>query len=76
MTKVEQANRQKEEQLTFKQILDAYRQDEAVRLMLSGDKSLVQIAHALGYNEQSSFTRAFKRWTGKTPSTWLKAISE
>jgi AraC-like DNA-binding protein len=74
---VEQANRQKEEQLTFKQILDAYRQDEAVRLTnTSGDKSLVQIAHALGYNEQSSFARAFKRWTGKTPSAWLKAISE
>jgi AraC-like DNA-binding protein len=62
-----------EEQLTFKQVLEAYRQDEAVRLMLSGDKSLVQVAHALGYNEQSSFTRAFKRWTGKTPSVWLKA---
>jgi len=28
---------------------------------------LVEIAHALGYNDQSAFTRAYKIWFGSTP---------
>jgi AraC-like DNA-binding protein len=61
-----------EEQVTFTQVLDAYRQDEALKLLEQGDKSMAEIAYALGYNEQSSFNRAFKRWTGKTPKMWAK----
>ena len=29
-----------------------------------------QIAAALGYSEASAFTRAFRRWSGQTPTTW------
>ena len=61
-----------EEQVTFTQVLDACRYDEALNLLDQGDKSMAEIAYALGYNEQSSFNRAFKRWTGKTPKTWAK----
>ena len=31
---------------------------------------LAQIAAALGYSEASAFTRAFRRWSGQTPTTW------
>jgi AraC-like DNA-binding protein len=31
---------------------------------------LEQIAAALGYSEASAFTRAFRRWSGETPSAW------
>jgi AraC-like DNA-binding protein len=29
-----------------------------------------QIAAALDYADVSSFTRAFRRWTGTTPTAW------
>lgn len=32
--------------------------------------TLVDVALLLGYSEQSAFTRAFKRWTGKAPLQW------
>ncbi|MEH6309120.1 hypothetical protein RYH73_26355 [Olivibacter sp. CPCC 100613] len=28
------------------------------------------MSHILGYNEISAFTRAFKRWTGKSPTAY------
>jgi AraC-like DNA-binding protein len=31
---------------------------------------LGQIAAALGYSEASAFTRAFRRWSGETPTAW------
>ena len=31
---------------------------------------IVEIAHDLGYNDQANFTRAFRRWTGLTPTEY------
>jgi AraC-like DNA-binding protein len=31
---------------------------------------LGQIAAALGYSEAGAFTRAFRRWSGQTPTAW------
>ena len=31
---------------------------------------LAEIAATLGYGDTTSFTRAFKRWSGSTPSSW------
>lgn len=59
-----------ERKMTFRHLLDSYRREEALQMLQQGDQSLAEIAYALGYNEQSSFNRAFKRWTGTTPTTW------
>jgi AraC-like DNA-binding protein len=41
-------------------------------LSQNGERNMGSSAYALGNNEQSSFNRAFRRWTGQLPSTWLK----
>ncbi|MEO1308486.1 MAG: helix-turn-helix domain-containing protein, partial [Pseudomonadota bacterium] len=34
--------------------------------------SLAEVAFLTGFSEQSSFTRAFKRWVGHTPARFRK----
>jgi AraC-like DNA-binding protein len=53
--------------LTFSSILQQFRLDLAKAYLSHGDLSISQIAWLLGYREVSTFTHAFKRWTGKTP---------
>ncbi|MEZ5345746.1 MAG: AraC family transcriptional regulator [Pyrinomonadaceae bacterium] len=53
--------------VSFREILDGVRSEIARDLLKSKNSSIEEIAYLLGYAEQSSFFRAFKRWTGKTP---------
>lgn len=49
-------------------ILDQNKADLAKSYLTHGDLSISQIAWLLGYREVSTFTHAFKRWYGITPS--------
>ena len=55
----------------FKELVDLFRREEAVRLLNESDKQIGEIARKLGYNEPASFTRAFRRWYGKPPTAWM-----
>ena len=55
------------EGIGFAALIDAARRRRAESLLRSRDVSLTEIAFLLGFSEQSAFTRAFKRWTGKSP---------
>ena len=55
------------EGLTFSALLDQYRVELAKAYLTHGDLTISQIAWLLGYREVSTFTHAFKRWTGITP---------
>lgn len=58
---------------TFGEVLDAYRHSEA-KLLLSGRReSIGDVARRLGFAEQSSFNRAFRRWTGLAPRAWVRS---
>jgi AraC-like DNA-binding protein len=61
------------EQVSFQELLDAYRQERALGLLRTGRHTVGEVAYALGYAEQSAFTRAFRRWTGVAPRTWMAA---
>jgi AraC-like DNA-binding protein len=52
---------------TFSQVLESLKSHLAERYLADDSLSISQIAWLLGYEEVSSFTHAFKRWTGKTP---------
>jgi AraC-like DNA-binding protein len=48
------------------------RRELAEGLLRDQHHSLAEIAFLTGFAEQSSFTRAFKRWVGKTPASYRK----
>src|SRR6516225_6316764 len=56
------------EGLTFVGMLKELRMDLAKRDLADRDLSISKIAWLLGYKDVGSFTHAFKRWTGETPS--------
>lgn len=58
---------------SWSDVVEAFRRDEAARL-LAGPAPLVDVAAQLGYRDQSSFTRAFRRWTGQTPAQWRRSF--
>jgi AraC-like DNA-binding protein len=51
----------------FRSILDEVRYDLAKFYIHDSDISLMEIAFILGYSEYTSFSRAYKRWTGIPP---------
>ncbi|MEM6962458.1 MAG: AraC family transcriptional regulator ligand-binding domain-containing protein [Myxococcota bacterium] len=55
---------------SFQNVVDAARQDLARRLLRETNYSLAEVAFLTGFAEQSSFTRAFKRWAGQTPRSY------
>jgi len=59
--------RLKAESQTFQQILDSTREELARHYLSSPSLSAPEISFLLGYEETSSFYRAFQSWTGETP---------
>lgn len=55
---------------SFSDVVEEFRREEAARLLAAPGLHLVDVASRLGYAEQTSFTRAFRRWTGVTPGAW------
>jgi len=61
------ARRLAAEGLTFATVLERLRSELARRYLQDEDLPISRIAWLLGYSEVSSFTHAYKRWTGSTP---------
>lgn len=55
------------EQQSFQRLLDNRREALAKRLLTNDMMSIAEVASALGYAENASFTRAFRRWTNVSP---------
>lgn len=54
--------------LGFQQLLDEARRRDALRLLDDATLSIEQIALRLGYSDPANFTRAFRKWAGRSPS--------
>lgn len=61
------ARRLKAEGTTFENVLDELRQAMALNYLRGGKVSVNETAYLLGYADATAFSRAFKRWTGKSP---------
>lgn len=55
---------------TFREVLEAFREAEAERLLSSGGLPLGEVALRLGFADQTAWNRAFKRWKGMSPRRW------
>lgn len=56
--------------ISFEKIVSQYREKLARRLLANTTESIDQIVYLTGFSEPSAFSRAFKRWTGETPTTY------
>jgi AraC-like DNA-binding protein len=64
--------RLREEGTSYGELLDALRQEFAIRLLRERKLAVYEIAFLLGYAEPSTFHRAFRRWTGSSPQQYRK----
>jgi AraC-like DNA-binding protein len=58
---------------SFSNVLDEVRRKRAEIFLREGKLSMIEIALMLGFEEQSSFNHAFRRWFGVSPKGWLSA---
>jgi AraC-like DNA-binding protein len=55
---------------TYQRLADETRRDLALRYMEDGVRSATDVTFLLGFSSQSAFTRAFRRWTGTSPTRY------
>lgn len=62
----------KELRLTFTEYLNRYRIERAAELLLTTTMKTYEIAYAVGFTDQSYFSRTFKKFTGMRPSEYKR----
>jgi AraC-like DNA-binding protein len=64
-----------EEKQSFSDLVGKQRVELATHHLRRHGESLARIALDLGYSDQTSFCRAFKRWTGLSPQTYRRQLA-
>jgi len=64
----------KTEGLAFQRLLDEVRFSMAKQILYQSSKSTKQVANYIGINNPAVFCRAFKKWSGMTPSEYRDNI--
>jgi AraC-like DNA-binding protein len=65
--------RLKDEGTSFMDLLQSTRMDLARNYLLQPSRSIVETSYLLGFSEPSTFSRAFKRWTGQAPTEFRES---
>jgi AraC-like DNA-binding protein len=74
MTERTMHRRLAEEGTSFSDIHESLCRDLAEKCLREEKLNLKKIAFLLGYSDQSAFSVAFKRWTGKSPMEFRAAL--
>ncbi|OFW09060.1 MAG: hypothetical protein A3H96_13470 [Acidobacteria bacterium RIFCSPLOWO2_02_FULL_67_36] len=64
--------RLRDQGVLFNDVLEEMRFRAAKSYLAPGDIAGTEVAYLLGFAEQSSFNRAFKRWSGQTPTEYRR----
>jgi len=59
--------------VSYRLLLDEARYRDACRLLAASDLDLQTIAARLSFSDPANFTRAFRRWSGMTPSEFRRS---
>lgn len=59
---------------SFGGVLDTTRRDLAFHHLANPARQISEVAYLLGFAEAASFNRAFRRWTGLTPTAYRSAL--
>jgi len=60
---------------SFTEVSEEVRAELAKEYLSDRDVRISEVAFLLGFSEQSSFHRAFRRWTGLAPGRWREQAS-
>lgn len=58
---------------TLQQLKDEVRRDRAIEALTRSSRPIKQVAREAGFDNEKSFSRAFRRWTGTTPTALRNA---
>jgi AraC-like DNA-binding protein len=64
-----------EDGTSFREVVDAARREVALSELGRGTATVTDLAFLLGFSQHSAFSRAFRRWTGRSPVAYVKAAS-
>jgi AraC-like DNA-binding protein len=56
----------------YADLLDSCRASMAIEYLEERNMPIVNLAHMLGYSDQSAFNHAFRRWHGVSPTAWAE----
>lgn len=62
--------------ISFAQLRDQVRFHHSINLLIEHTMSIDSISASLDFSDRTSFTNAFKRWTGLSPSTFRKLFRD
>jgi AraC-like DNA-binding protein len=58
--------------VSYREIVQSVRETVASRMLADPNRTIQEVAHALGFSDSSAFHRAFKRWKGATPGNFQR----
>tara|TARA_R100000656_G_scaffold102692_2_gene74702 strand:- start:807 stop:1262 length:456 start_codon:yes stop_codon:yes gene_type:complete len=76
LTKRTLQRRLKSQNTNFAQLRDDLRFHYAIKYLIDDNLSVDLVSRALDFSDRTSFTNAFKRWTGLSPSTFRKLFRD
>jgi len=68
--------RLQQQSVNFAELRDQVRYHFSIDFLVKNRKSIDSISAALDFSDRTSFTNAFKRWTGMSPSTFRKLFRD
>jgi AraC-like DNA-binding protein len=69
-------NRLAQADTNYQQLLDDTRRELAEQYMKQPSISISEVGYILGFSDCSNFSRAFQRWTGKSPSQFRDTFQD